>query len=521
MKNSSNISENQEDAKKKFIVKTSIESENINNAFDYTSHILQFLSLYGLFINSFLSVGGLANLSNHNNSSGFLFLRGVNAINGPSGFFVDVLNFSSKFQKQKERMINEDSKKVLILGVIFIILFLIHPLLSLISDLILKRIGSNNKLSYLISGSISTIQAVLSILAISFFALSVGALFKKVNKENHEKLQKIKEESEEKKKKIEQNIKKRESIMRIVMLLFSLIVVFSFSVIHALILKKITNLSKILDKTLSQKMLLDSLTYVNYLVMSIIIILGAYLAATSVSVAIKKMFINVIENKEKKIKKKNTFTLSILFYIGAVGLFALSSYVTNIFNKLDPNEIGRVFGYDVAKTLMVMMGILANGLACYFIFKGIISLNDSEKLLIKLLDNDEKTLKNAENIIIRNKIIGASLIIASAIGTTGILSTLVYAEMQNLNEISSFIKKPEFLAAISMIVATFVLLGISFYGKANFLEKKAQEYKEKNSEILVKQEDNKIVESKITEASNSSIIDEFIVDKSIVRKKFA
>ena len=176
-----------------FISQASIESKEIKYSFNALPKILQFLSLSGLFINSFLSISGITNARIHgqDHSSNFLFLRGVNAINGSSGFFADVLNFSSKLQNGKKKIVNKNSKKSLMIGTMLVVLFLIHPLSSILAELLQKQIGQNNKYYNLISSSISTIQAVLSIFTISFFALSLSSLLEKIKNKNQYKLKTI------------------------------------------------------------------------------------------------------------------------------------------------------------------------------------------------------------------------------------------------------------------------------------------------------------------------------------------
>ena len=487
MNEKNSLEGNSSEIKQSFISQASIESQEIKNAFNALPKILQFLSLSGLFINSFLSVAGIANSTAHKqiNSSDLLFLRGVNAINGPSGFFADVLNFSFKLQNGKKKIVNKDSKKSLIVFIILIILFLIRPLSLVIADLLQKQIGQNNKYYALISSSISTIQSILSILIISFFALSVISLLEKIQNEKQNKLKNIVDEEE--RLKFEKNINKGEKRTRILLISFSVFIVFSFSIIHALILKKIAELEKIANKTLSQRMLFNGMNYFNHLAISVIVLLGIYLAALTLVPIMRNFSEKIIKDKKSKVKKKTTLGLAILSYGLTVGLFALSNYLTNIFNSVDTSNITKVFGYDVLKTLVVIAGVIANGLACYFIFQGISSFNDSEKLLNELLDkfeepetdeekNNNTKLADVEKAILRNKIIGGALIISGATGVAGLLSTLIYAEVKNLDKISNFIQKPEFLAGISMLIATFILLGISFYGKMNFLEYQVKEF---------------------------------------------
>lgn len=473
-----------DEKRKKAIFSASIESRDIKEVYNYMPRILQFLALHGLFLNSFLSVAGLNNKNN-------LFLYGVNAINGSSVFFYDVLNFSSSLNKRKRKIINENSKKSVIFATMLVILFLIHPLISLISDSILKKIEKNTYYSYLLFASVSTIQSVLSIFVVCFFMMSTGILINKINEKSQEKLRdKMSKSGKVDLKKLENYAKKREKITSIFMLIFGLSVIFSFSIINVLILKKLADLSKITEKTFSQKILFDVLTYMKYLMASIIIILGIRFAIGATLPMIKKLFEKVSENKEKEIKKKNTLALSVVFYVSTVGIFALSAYISRVSGRLDSNNIGAVFGYDVAKRMLIIMGIIANGLACYFIFKGVMSLDNSERLLEEYFNNEKKTLKTLEKIVFRNKTIGASLIIGSAIAVSGLLSTLIYSEVKNLDKISGFIKNPEFLASVSMVIATFIFLGISFYGKVNFLENKLKEFKEEMPKSKVGIEDS-------------------------------
>jgi hypothetical protein len=456
------------DKKKEFIHKEFSEIKDFKLAYNSMPKVLRLLALQGLFINSFLSIAGLANKNN-------LFLKGVNGINGASGFFVDVLNFSSGLEKIKKKLINSNSSISRILITMLLILFLLHPLMNLLLDLIQKKINKSEKYSYLFSSSVSIIQSISSILMVSFFTMSVGILIQRIIQKNYSKGEIIVSESD---------LQRREKKVHVLMLIFSIFILLTFSLIQLLILRELSNLEKIMNKDTSQKILFASLTYINYLISSVVTLLGIYLVAKSVSPMIKKIFEKISEDEEKKIKKRNVSPLSIIFYISTVGLFALSSHIANISGLLDKNNIGTAFGYDVLRKIVLISGILVNGFACYFIFKGVMSLDDLEKLLEEFFDKeDEQSLEKLEKIAVRNKAIGASLIIASALGTTGLLSTLIYAEVNNIDRISNFIKKPEFLSAISIVVATFVLVGISFYGKVAVVENLVQEYKNKNLEV--------------------------------------
>lgn len=456
-----------QNSKKSNILEIAKNSEDIESAFDNLPKILKALSLYGLLVNSLLSNFSLENLSlnNKEESIGYTLLRGINGFNGICGFFYDVLNFPSQITKMKEKVINKKSKKITALALALAIIFVGMPLISLFSNFLSKKTNS-----YILQGMISALKNLLMATAIVLFIMSINfftdKIIKKFTKENE--YTEITDPSSTK-------ISKKEILIRLSLLPIGLIAIFLFSYLQLIVLKKLSSLESVTNKTQAIISTIKALNYTRYIMAAILATIGTAFVARVLNPIIIKSLSKVAEDKNKKIKKTNSIILSIFFYTSACTLFGLSAYLSIMIKKIDPNNLNMMYKYGLINTFIGIIGTMLNIYGCHFIFKTIMTINNSEELLEKLTSGERSKIKDAEKTLSRNKTIGNLLITASAAVLSASLATLIYGEIHHLDKVTGVIKNPFFAMSLSIIISTFILCGIALHGKASFIAKSAKE----------------------------------------------
>ena len=468
--------------KEELIANLKNQSGDFETIYNNLPMAIKILSIYTLFTNFFLSTVAIAAFSanKENTSIGSLFFKSITTSYGPSNFSGDVFNQSFEIKEKREKKIKKHKKLSLIVG--SLVFFIINPSLSIFFEFISRKV-SKSKFFYFICSSITLIQAILSLFITPFIMISIRAFKGLINTKDQNELEKLKNSNTNKEKQeiLKKNIEKRENTTKIVLAIVAIVIIFSYNVLNLIINEKLSALKKIIDKTQSQEVLLGFLTYTRNFTSLIFIYFGIISIIIYLFPKINPIIKKITHDNNKKARKKYTFILLITLYSASIGLMVFSHYINNIFNKLKvATDLGKILAYDTLKVIITISSVMLSVIISSCLRTFLISTNDSDKLLKKLLSDDVNKQHDGKNIIIKNKIIGSLFIASSAIAITSFLAILIYAEVKNLDKVFNILTDINILICLSMFTIISVITCASFYGKTQFIEMEVEKFKFNN-----------------------------------------
>jgi hypothetical protein len=426
------------------------DSNDQVTSFKHLPFSLKICAFVAFFINSFFANLLLNILLATAALLSFSVLRGFNGFNGQGGFLHDIVNFFPYVGKLKKDWIDDDPKRYysMIIGTLTI-LCVIYPMILYASDDLLKKAEQYTKYARLLKsfamifqGFCLTFFAVLFGMALNYF-INI-ALKKHLTKEEYDLMKDQTKYS---------TPTKTELIARLS--------VASLGVIGSITIKYFT--PKILEQISQSNPLYQ---YISYFLASAVILLGIQCLSIRVLIPmIRKLCLKYARENDGqgRRKKRNIIGLSFLFYSASILFFVLAAY----FDK-SPLFSNPVFNNLVLASCS-SFAISFNILGCLFIFMMTMLLIDSRELTTKLLSDSDEDKNRARNIIIRNKIIGASLLTGSTILITSTVLILIYSEVNNLKYLEFFTSRPYLAIAMSFLLSVMIFAGIAMYGKTNQL----------------------------------------------------